>query len=115
VTDGACSEDEILHMELVILKQLNWALSPKTPNAWAKLLLQIEGQHGEVGRHHLFTNLIKPSFSGVIHSKIMHLVDLCMLDIESLDFTYPTIAASAIFFIQESLLPPGIISNTFYF
>ena len=30
VTDGACSEEEILHMELVILKELNWGLAPST-------------------------------------------------------------------------------------
>merc|ERR1712002_133249 len=44
VTDGACSEDDILTMELVVLKQLNWSLTPKTPNAWSKLLLQIDGR-----------------------------------------------------------------------
>jgi cyclin E len=40
VTDGACSEDEILNMELVILKGLNWGLSPMTPNAWVKFYIQ---------------------------------------------------------------------------
>ena len=41
VTDGACSEEEILSMELVILKGLNWGLSPMTPNSWVKLYLQV--------------------------------------------------------------------------
>ena len=42
VTDGACTEEEILAMELVILKELNWALTPMTPNAWVKLYLQVD-------------------------------------------------------------------------
>lgn len=41
VTDGACTEEEILAMELVILKDLNWGLSPMTPNAWVKLFMQV--------------------------------------------------------------------------
>jgi len=40
VTDGACSEEEIVEMELVVLKGLNWGLSPMTPNSWVKLYLQ---------------------------------------------------------------------------
>merc|ERR1719430_2803963 len=41
VTDGACTEEEILNMELMILKGLNWGLSPMTPNAWMRMYLQI--------------------------------------------------------------------------
>ena len=41
VTDGACSEEEILSMELVIIKGLNWGLCPMTPNSWVKLYLQV--------------------------------------------------------------------------
>lgn len=105
VTDGACTEDDILAMELVVLKQLNWSLSPKTPNAWSKLLLQIEGRQGSVKQD--VNSLIKPSFCGLTHSKIMHLVDLCILDINSLNFSYASLAASALYFVQESALPPG--------
>merc|ERR1712037_461466 len=36
VTDGACTEEEILNMELMILKGLNWGLSPMTPNGWMR-------------------------------------------------------------------------------
>nr|XP_040582521.1 G1/S-specific cyclin-E-like [Lepeophtheirus salmonis]XP_040582522.1 G1/S-specific cyclin-E-like [Lepeophtheirus salmonis] len=42
VTDGACTEEQILEMELVILKALNWSLCPVTPNAWMKLFLQLK-------------------------------------------------------------------------
>ena len=44
VTDGACSEEEITHMELVVLKGLNWGLSPQTPNRWIKTYMQVNNQ-----------------------------------------------------------------------
>ena len=117
VTDGACAEDDILTMELVVLKQLNWSLSPKTPNAWSKLLLQIDGRKNAISaenndkdntiNNQSVHSLIKPSYCGLTHSKIMHLVDLCMLDINCLNFSYSSLAASASYFVQESPLPPG--------
>lgn len=103
VTDGACTEEDILAMELVVLKKLNWSLSPKTPNAWTKLLLQLESQ----GFSQNIISLINPSYSGEAHRKIMHLLDLCMLDITSLNFSYPSLAASAMFFIKETNFPEG--------
>ena len=45
VTDGACSEDEIIQMELVVLKGLNWGLSPMTPNRWMKTYMQVFFRH----------------------------------------------------------------------
>ena len=110
VTDGACSEEDILSMELVVLKKLNWSLSPQTPNAWAKLILQIEGSELKKfsqSTTQMYNSLIKPAFSGLTYSKAMHLIDLCTLDIGSLDFTYPTLAASALYFIQDAPLPQG--------
>jgi len=115
VTDGACAEDDILTMELVVLKQLNWSLTPKTPNTWSKLLLQIDGRKNvsaEADKNNTNNqsvhSLIKPSYCGSTHSKIMHLVDLCMLDINSLNFSYASLAASASYFVQESPLPPEL-------
>ena len=110
VTDGACSEEDILTMELVVLKKLNWSLTPQTPNAWAKLLLQIDGLEltkFSQSTAQLYSSLIKPAYSGLVHSKVMHLIDLCILDIGSLDFTYPTLTAGALYFIQDSPLPQG--------
>ena len=107
VTDGACTEEDILAMELVVLKQLNWSLSPKTPNAWTKLLLQIDERRKRQEVTENVNSLIKPSYCGLTHSKTMHLVDLCILDISSLNFSYASLAASALYFVQDSPLPSG--------
>jgi cyclin E len=40
VTDGACSEDEILSQELLMLGTLKWSLSPVTAVAWLNVYLQ---------------------------------------------------------------------------
>ena len=100
-------------MELVVLKQMNWSLTPRTANAWSKLILQVDGRiNNSAAEKNNSSNqsvhsLIKPSYCGLTHSKIMHLVDLCMLDINALNFSYASLAASASYFVQESPLPPG--------
>uniref|UniRef100_A0A8D0SW64 G1/S-specific cyclin-E1 n=1 Tax=Sus scrofa TaxID=9823 RepID=A0A8D0SW64_PIG len=41
VTDGACSGDEILTMELIIMKALKWHLSPLTIVSWLNVYMQV--------------------------------------------------------------------------
>jgi len=92
VTDGACTEEEILQMELMILKGLNWGLSPMTPNSWMRTYLQI--CHGS--KKPFDEKFSLPAYSGLPFSRAMQLVDLCMLDIGSLEFSYSILAASAL-------------------
>jgi len=40
VTDGACSEEEILSQELLMLCTLEWSLAPVTAVAWLNVYLQ---------------------------------------------------------------------------
>lgn len=41
MTDGACTEKEILEQELVMLKVLKWDLSPFTVNSWLNVYMQL--------------------------------------------------------------------------
>lgn len=41
VTDGACSEDDILRQELLVLSVLEWKICPVTINGWLTLYMQI--------------------------------------------------------------------------
>lgn len=41
VTDGACSESDILDKELVVLKSLRWDLVPMTVNGWLCVYMQL--------------------------------------------------------------------------
>jgi cyclin E len=107
VTDGACAEEEILSMELVILKGLNWGLSPMTPNSWVKLYMQVNKANYIVeingGNPPDNEDLVLPQYSGKSFSKVMQLLDLCILDIGSLSFPYSVLSASALYHCQDQI------------
>lgn len=117
VTDGACSESEILDMELVLMKTLKWKLTPITPATWVNIYLQILAyQRGELictrsGADFIRASmrdtnrpsdakLIKHLYDRVDYVKVIRLVDLAILDSQSLNFTYSTISAAAIYHIK---------------
>ncbi|XP_024122826.1 G1/S-specific cyclin-E2 [Oryzias melastigma] len=88
VTDGACSVWDIQQTELLILKALDWNLFPETPISWLKLYSQVEVQKDE-------ENFLEPQFSQDKYIQITQLLDLCMMDIDSLDYSYSVLAAAA--------------------
>lgn len=93
VTDGACNEDEILAMELVILKKLNWGLAPMTPNAWVQVLMQVVNSDQQPDQNDSF---VISKYSGLPFCRIMQLLDLATLDINSLSFTNSVLATAAL-------------------
>lgn len=95
VTDGACTEEEILGKELVILKGLGWNLSPVTAPGWLNIYMQIES--GDWSRPNTF---IYPQYGGLQYSQAAQLLDLATLDEGSLKFPYSHIAAAAIYHTQ---------------
>ncbi|KPP74030.1 G1/S-specific cyclin-E2-like [Scleropages formosus] len=88
VTDGACDEEEILEMELIVLKELNWDLCPETVISWLKLYIQVASLKDD-------DNLLVPQFSQETFIQVTQLLDLCILDINSLKFQYGILAAAA--------------------
>lgn len=97
VTDGACTEEEILQMELMILKGLNWGLSPMTPNAWVRMFLQTWHGSKEPGDE----SFSLPAYSGLPFSRVMQLLDLAMLDVGSLEFSYSVLATSSLYHTED--------------
>ena len=94
VTDGACSDEEILNMELVVLKELNWGLSPMTPNAWVKLFMQVANTDQRAAASGSF--VAPPQYTGLPFCRVMQLLDLCILDAGSLSYSYSVLAATAL-------------------
>ncbi|XP_068597932.1 G1/S-specific cyclin-E1 [Brachionichthys hirsutus] len=90
VTDEACSEDEILSMEIIIMKELDWSLSPQTPVSWLNVYMQVAflTQTDE---------LLIPRYPQDTFTHIAELLDLCMLDMRCLEFSNGVLAASALF------------------
>ncbi|KAK0142654.1 G1/S-specific cyclin-E1 [Merluccius polli] len=90
VTDEACTEDEILSMEVIIMKELNWSLSPQTPISWLNVYMQVAYLKET-------EELLIPRYPQTMFTHIAKLLDLCMLDVRCLEFSYGVLAASALF------------------
>ncbi|XP_072316645.1 G1/S-specific cyclin-E2 [Eucyclogobius newberryi] len=88
VTDGACDTWDIQKTELLILKALQWNLCPETPISWLKLYCQVEAQSDE-------QNFLVPQFSQETYIQITQLLDLSLMNIGALDFSYSVLAAAA--------------------
>lgn len=89
VTDGACLDEEILTMEIIIMKELNWSLSPMTPVSWLNVYMQVAYLKTE--------EVLIPQYPEATFVQITELLDLCTLDINSLEFSSGLLAASALF------------------
>ncbi|XP_048118618.1 G1/S-specific cyclin-E1 [Alosa alosa] len=89
VTDGACLEEEMLTMEIIIMKELNWSLSPMSPVSWLNIYMQVAYLKTE--------EVLLPQYPEATFVQITELLDLCTLDIRSLEFSSGLLAASALF------------------
>lgn len=90
VTDEACTEDEILSMEIIVMKELKWSLSPQTPISWLNVYMQVAYLKET-------DELLIPKYPQATFTQITELLDLCMLDMHCLEFSNGVLAASALF------------------
>ncbi|XP_056154172.1 G1/S-specific cyclin-E2-like [Lampris incognitus] len=98
VTDGACLEHQILQMELIVLKALNWNLCPETAVSWLKLYIQMSSISDN-------SQLLEPQFPQEIYIRVTQLLDLCVLSVNSLNFQYRVLAAAVLcHFIQFEMV-----------
>lgn len=95
VTDGACTESEILDQELLMLKTLDWKLTPITINSWLNIYLQLSCVASEKSSCRKETFHL-PNYPQEEFIKVAQLLDLCVLDTGSLQFSYSILAASAL-------------------
>jgi len=116
VTDGACSEDEITQMELVILKGLNWGLSPYTPNRWVKTYMQVNSllekatkeeptsassNKKQEAKFEISEKFVMTQYQELDFLRAMQLMDLVMLDVGCLAFKYSVLAATVIYHCHD--------------
>ncbi|XP_068626608.1 G1/S-specific cyclin-E [Battus philenor] len=107
VTDGACTTDEILLEELLILKILSWSITPITINSWLNVYMQLASEargakrrllgESDVGANALrgYT-FVFPQYSSLEFVVCGQLVDLAVLHVDVNRFAYSTVAAAAI-------------------
>ncbi|KAA8586229.1 hypothetical protein FQN60_007798, partial [Etheostoma spectabile] len=95
MTAGTYYEEEIIQMEIIILKvqykchALHWHLCPETAVSWLKLYFQMASMNSE-------SDLLQPQFPQEAYVQMALLLDLCILNINSLDFEYRVLAASVL-------------------
>ncbi|KAL5282459.1 CCNE1 family protein [Megaselia abdita] len=102
VTDGACTESDILHQELILLQALDWKISPVTVIGWLGVYMQLNANKKTAESFHNITkskkdnSFIYPQFSAFEFVQTAQLLDLCSLDIGIGDYSYSVLAAAAI-------------------
>lgn len=103
VCDGACSPEDILACELLILNSLGWDLNIMTPSDWLNLYMQIHFQAPKVTKQKLHIDMNRdfffPQYSGYQFIRASQLIDMLSLDPGFLKFGYSTIAAAAMYFM----------------
>lgn len=96
VTAGTFYEHEILQMELIILKALRWNLCSETAVSWLKLYFQMCSVDAN-------SDLLQPQFLPDTYVQMTKLLDLCIIDINSMDFEYRVLAAAVLSqFVQQA-------------
>ncbi|XP_023949683.1 G1/S-specific cyclin-E [Bicyclus anynana] len=106
VTDGACTAEEILLEELLILKLLSWSITPITINSWLNIYMQLasEGRSAKrrlLGESDVGANALRgytfvfPQYSSLEFAECGQLVDLAVLHVDVNRFPASAVAAAA--------------------
>ncbi|KAL5271744.1 hypothetical protein ACHWQZ_G000074 [Mnemiopsis leidyi] len=101
ITDNSCSKEAMWKMELEMMKALDWRLAALTVNTWLNLYLQIEYYRGTSCSTFQF---LRGEYSQSDFVKIIQLIDLCSLDVKSVEYRPSMIAASALWLVVPSKL-----------
>lgn len=105
LTDSACTPEDIIDNEVVILSTLNWDITPMTPNSWLNTYMQILLSADKENSQHN-DSFILPKNNGIFrsnHKRIASVIDLALLHIESLRFTNSILTASALFYFTDEI------------
>ncbi|CAG5126039.1 unnamed protein product, partial [Candidula unifasciata] len=94
MTDSACTEQDIIRQEMIMLKALKWDLTPMTTNAWLGVYLQVANIEHLTDDH---LGFVFPQFSTHAFIQLSRLCDLSLLDYGSMHFRYSIIAATALY------------------
>uniref|UniRef100_A0A914WK69 Cyclin N-terminal domain-containing protein n=1 Tax=Plectus sambesii TaxID=2011161 RepID=A0A914WK69_9BILA len=118
MTDGACNEDDIRLQELVMLKQLNWALSPVTAVHWLTIYLQLLNtdvgprENSSPSSSSSASDLTNSRFERIDFLNLVRVLDLCMMDVKSAQFPYGVLAASVVYSTYDK--PDAVLEVTGY-
>lgn len=95
MTDGSCTEDDMLETEGILMSYLRFRLTPISTNYWLELMLQficVEDSTSE-------DSLIIAQYPTHIFNQMALLLDFATLDLTCLNFSYGVLAASALYIV----------------
>lgn len=104
-TDGACSEQDVRTFEIIMLKELHWSLAPLTSIHWLSMYMQFLGNkevvknNGDV--HVADQPFIVPDTLREDFVNMAKVLDLLLLDVTSLMYSYRELAAAVLFACYE--------------
>ncbi|CAJ0578271.1 unnamed protein product, partial [Mesorhabditis spiculigera] len=99
-TDNACTCHEVREMELYVLEKLNWILSPITSIHWLAFFMQLLGKKELPPPNSGPSPDIPCVVPNLMIGDFMHMakiLDLCLADIRTLEYTYREMAAAVLF------------------
>ncbi|ETN76529.1 cyclin domain protein [Necator americanus] len=104
-TDGACTEHDVRTFEIIMLKELHWSLSPITSVHWLSMYMQFLGNKEEVKndgeKHVVDQSFIVPDTLREDFMNMAKVLDLVLLDVVSLKYSYRELAAAVLFACYE--------------
>lgn len=104
-TDGACTEYDVRTFEIIMLKELEWSLSPLTSIHWLSMYMQFLGNKEVVKndneKHVVDQPFIVPDTLREDFVNMARVLDLLLLDVASLRFSYRELAAAVLFACYE--------------
>ncbi|XP_044740994.1 G1/S-specific cyclin-E [Chrysoperla carnea] len=126
VTDGACTDDNILTKEVIVLRELNWELTPMTVNYWLCLYMQIyihktEIQSTHHGNHETSmvrckeqneNSFVYPQYSAMDYETAIRICNLAAWDIGLFRFSYAVIAAASVYYVFNREVALAVSSLT---
>lgn len=126
MTDGACTAEDILTEEIVILQTLSWRTTPLTINKWLNAYMQLnsiqevnqktpveadENQSDEMRKY----TFIFPQYSSLEYVICGQLIDLAVLHVGVNAFSYSLMAAAAVAHIFNKEVAMRVSSKYFLF
>lgn len=93
LADGSSPEESMLQQEGHMLKALRFRMAPVTPHTWFATYLQAVALRNETNES---DKILENQFSRRFFLQSMRLLDLCMMDVECIQWPYSILAAGVL-------------------
>lgn len=113
ITDGACTDEEILIQEISLLQILKWRANPVTVYDWLRLYLQTtyfylvqpETKNTSLSKVEVSNEYIESvSFTPMVFAQMCQMLDLAMLDVYCLKWPAHELAAAILYHFSSQTI-----------